>query len=85
MQYLDLLWLALGMLYYGSIHLTKQGDVGGPSHEDQEGGRLGSHGWKLSGLSGVAQWLACWAHTPKVRGSKPRSATFPFAFLLEGP
>jgi hypothetical protein len=22
----------------------------------------------------VAQWLACWAHNPKVRGSKPRSA-----------
>ena len=26
--------------------------------------------------SGVAQWLACWAHNAKVRGSKPRSATF---------
>jgi hypothetical protein len=26
------------------------------------------------GMSGVAQWLACWAHNPKVRGSKPRSA-----------
>ena len=26
--------------------------------------------------SGVAQWLACWAHNPKVRGSKPRSARF---------
>ena len=25
--------------------------------------------------SGVTQWLACWAHNPKVRGSKPRSAT----------
>ena len=25
--------------------------------------------------SGLAQWLACWAHNPKVRGSKPRSAT----------
>ena len=24
--------------------------------------------------SGVAQCLACWAHNPKVRGSKPRSA-----------
>ena len=24
--------------------------------------------------SGLAQWLACWAHNPKVRGSKPRSA-----------
>ena len=22
----------------------------------------------------MAQWLACWAHNPKVRGSKPRSA-----------
>ena len=30
-------------------------------------------GWRHSG---VAQWLACWAHNPKVRGSKPRSATF---------
>ena len=26
--------------------------------------------------SGVAQWLACWAHNPKVRGPKPRSAKF---------
>ena len=26
--------------------------------------------------SGVAQWLACWAHNPKVRGSKSRSAKF---------
>ena len=25
-------------------------------------------------ISGVAQWLACWAHNPKVRGSKPHSA-----------
>ena len=25
--------------------------------------------------SGVAQWLACWAHNPKARGSRPRSAT----------
>ena len=25
--------------------------------------------------SGVAQWLACWAHNPKIRGSKPRPAT----------
>ena len=24
----------------------------------------------------MAQWLACWAHNPKVRGSKPRSANF---------
>ena len=27
-------------------------------------------------MSGVAQWLACWAHNPKVRGSKPRSAIY---------
>ena len=26
--------------------------------------------------SGVAQWLACWDHNPKVRGSKPRVAIF---------
>ena len=26
--------------------------------------------------SGVAQWLTCWAHNPKVRGSKPRSAIY---------
>ena len=32
--------------------------------------------WRFA-MSGVAQWLACWAHNPKVRGSKPRSATFP--------
>ena len=47
---------------------------------------LHSHGHSLFQLfvewvcmeqhSGVAQWLACWAHNPKVRGSKPRSATF---------
>ena len=27
-------------------------------------------------LSGLAQWSACWVHNPKVRGSKPRSATW---------
>ena len=27
--------------------------------------------------SEVAQWLACWAHNPKVRGSKPRFANLP--------
>ena len=26
--------------------------------------------------SGVAQWLACWAHNSKVGGSKPLSASF---------
>ena len=26
-------------------------------------------------MSGVAQWLACWAHNPKVPGSKPGFAT----------
>jgi hypothetical protein len=31
--------------------------------------------WHCGCNSGVAQWLACWAHNPKVRGSKPRSAT----------
>ena len=30
--------------------------------------------WFLGGNSRVAQWIACWAHNPKVRGSKPRSA-----------
>ena len=25
-------------------------------------------------MSGVVQWLACWAHNPKVPGSKPGSA-----------
>ena len=35
-------------------------------------------------MSGVAQWLACWAHNPKVRGSKPRSATFLSHLLREG-
>ena len=28
-------------------------------------------------FSKVAQWLACWAQNPKVRGSKPRSAMNP--------
>ena len=39
---------------------------------------LSSHTQKIQAQtsSGVAQWLACWAHNPKVRGSKPRSATF---------
>ena len=27
-------------------------------------------------MARVAQWLACWAHNPKVRGSKPHSAEF---------
>ena len=31
--------------------------------------------WTSENTSGVARWLACWAHNPKVRGSKPRSAT----------
>ena len=31
--------------------------------------------------SRVAQWIACWAHNPEVRGSKPRSAEF-FFFLF---
>ena len=30
--------------------------------------------WPNFCMSGVAQWSACWAHNPKVRGSKPRSA-----------
>ena len=33
-------------------------------------------------ISGVAQWLACWAHNPKVRGSKPRSAILCSAHLF---
>ena len=31
--------------------------------------------------SGVAQWLACWPHNPKVRGSKPRSARYELAVI----
>ena len=31
--------------------------------------------WTSENTSGVAQQLACWAHNPKVRASKPRSAT----------
>ena len=33
--------------------------------------------WKqdqVNTMSGVAQWLACWAHNPKVPGSKPGAA-----------
>ena len=43
--------------------------------------------WAVSrvGSSGVAQWLAFWAHSPKVRGSKPRSAnSFAVACVCEG-
>ena len=29
----------------------------------------------LEAISRLAQWLACWAHNPKVPGSKPGSAT----------
>lgn len=38
-------------------------------------------------MSRVAQWLARWAHNPRVRGSKPRSATFCVSRIssLEGP
>ena len=41
--------------------------------------------WKFFTLfsrSGVAQWLACWAHNPKVPGLKPGSAMF---VLTQGP
>jgi hypothetical protein len=40
------------------------------------------HGCKGWCTSGVAQWLACWAHNPKVRGSKPRSAMAHGASML---
>ena len=43
--------------------------------------RAGTHSWRVDGclgaergrhyISEVAQWLACWAHNPKVPGSKP--------------
>jgi hypothetical protein len=33
--------------------------------------------------SGVAQWLACWAHNPKVRGSKPCSASQHLPFCTD--
>jgi hypothetical protein len=32
--------------------------------------------------SAVAQWLACWAHNPKVRGSKPRCAISRFSVAV---
>ena len=38
------------------------------------GGTAG--GGVVSRISGVAQWLACWAHNSKVGGSKPLSAIF---------
>ena len=28
-------------------------------------------------ISTLAQWLACWAHNPKVRGSKPEAFPIP--------
>ena len=27
-------------------------------------------------VSGLAQWIACWAHNPEVPGSRPGSASF---------
>ena len=51
-----------------------------PQNGELVGSRFGGHQIPkpiLKGLdvrSGVAQWLACWAHNPKVCGSKPRSA-----------
>ena len=35
---------------------------------------LPGHVLPVSIISRVAQWLACWAHNPKVPGSKPGSA-----------
>ena len=32
------------------------------------------HTWAF-GSSGVAQWIACWAHNPEVAGSRPATAT----------
>ena len=53
----------------------------GVGFADADGGRLCTtilqSAEELPDSSGVAQWLACWAHNPKVRGSKPRSATGP--------
>ena len=50
--------------------------------------RAGTHSWRADGclgaergrhyISEVAQWLACWAHNPKVPGSKPGFATQKF-------
>ena len=31
-------------------------------------------------ISTLAQWLACWAHNPKVRGSKPRRTSYFLSF-----
>jgi hypothetical protein len=48
-----------------------------PGHGDVQGFNSSSPAiTRFDYRSGVAQWLACLAHNPKVRGSKPRSATF---------
>jgi hypothetical protein len=52
--------------YHASAHALGQGDKSCDS--------LRSKSEFTEVNSGVAQWLACWAHNPKVRGSKPRSA-----------
>ena len=54
--------------------------------------RAGTHSWRVDSclgaergrhyISEVAQWLACWAHNPKVPGSKPGFATQNFYTAL---
>jgi hypothetical protein len=48
--------------------------VWSPSRSPQSKTRGARSQWVYIYISGVAQWLACWAHNPKVRGSKPRFA-----------
>jgi hypothetical protein len=45
-----------------------------PSRSPQSKKRRDLSQWGYINICGVAQWLACWAHNPKVRGSKLRFA-----------
>ena len=56
------------------------GGAGPPTRLPCDSSQFSFDAWKIN--SGVAQWLACWAHNPKVRGSETRSATFVRAFIL---
>ena len=58
-----------------SIDHTENGTTGeGPCKREENMSLCEHYASSSYRQSRVAQWPACWAHNPKVRGSKPRSA-----------
>ena len=58
-----------------SIDHTENGTPGeGPCKREENMSLCEHYASSSYQQSRVAQWPACWAHNPKVRGSKPRSA-----------